>query len=204
MIDTAIIRENYSNMLDSQLIAIAKTDGHDLTPAAFQILKEEFKKRNLDYSLIDSAEETKTQIHQEKIQRVKDSVADDFLKSIWKYVIEEKENGIADSEILAGLQERGLDEQHSILILSGLKDKLKKIIDHNDTKMLAGGISCLAGTFITFLTYSSAMSSGGTYIVAWGAVVFGAIGFFSGLSEKGKYKRMLHNIEKNENSAIEK
>lgn len=204
MIDTAIIRENYSNMLDSQLIAIAKTDGHDLTPAAFQILKEEFKKRNLDYSLIDSAEETKTQIHQEKIQRVKDSVADDFLKSIWKYVIEEKENGIADSEILAGLQERGLDEQHSILILSGLKDKLKKIIDHNDTKMLAGGISCLAGTFITFLTYSSAMSSGGTYIVAWGAVVFGAIGFFSGLAEKGKYKRMLHNIEKNENSAIEK
>ena len=70
--------------------------------------------------------------------------------------------------------------------------------------MLAGGISCLAGIFITFLTYSSAMSSGGTYIVTWGAILFGAIGFFSGLSEKGKYKRMLENMEKNEIPGIEK
>jgi hypothetical protein len=198
MINKAIIRENYSKMHDGQLIAIAKEDGHDLTAEAFQVLKEEFRKRNLDHSYIESAEQTKISIHQEKIQKVKDSVADDFLKTIWKYVLDEKESGTPDNEILSGLQERGLDEPHSLLILSGVKDKLKELIDQSDTKMLVGGLSFIIGTFVTLVTYTSVMETGGYYYVAWGAIVFGAIRFFSGLSEKGKFKRLAENIEKNE------
>ena len=74
MIDKAIIRDNYARMPDGQLIAIAKEDGHDLTPEAFQILKEEFRKRNLDDGYIASAEQTKISIHEAKIQRVKDTL----------------------------------------------------------------------------------------------------------------------------------
>lgn len=198
MIDKAIIRENYLNMQDGQLIAIATNDAHDLTPEAFEILKDEFRKRKLDYSYIESAEQTKISIHQEKIQKVKDSVADDFLKSIWKYVLEEKENGTSDKEILNGLHERGLDEFHSLLILSGVINKLKELIDHLDTKMLVGGASFIIGTLVTIFTYTSAISTGGYYVVAWGAIIFGAIQFFTGLSGKGKYTQVLANIEKNE------
>ena len=194
MIDTAIIRENYSNMLDVQLIDIAKNDAHELTPVGFQILKDEFKKRKLDYALIESAEETKISIHQEKIQKVKDSVANDFLKAIWKYVLEEKENGTLDSDIMKGLRERGLDEPHSFLIVSGVKSKLKELIDHLNTKMLVGGASFLIGTFVTVLTYTAVMSTGGSFIIAWGAILFGAIRFFTGFSEKEKYKRLLEKI----------
>jgi hypothetical protein len=198
MIDTATIRDNYASMLDSQLISIAQNDGHQLTPEAFQILKEEFKKRNLDASHIESAEETKSLIHQEKIQRLKESASDDFFKTIWKYILEEKEKGTPDSEIKAGLQERGLDESNSIQLLSTVKDKLKETVDSCDTKMLVGGATCVIGIFITLWTYSSAMSSGGTYVVAWGAIIFGGIRFFSGMTEKGKFKRILENIESKE------
>lgn len=200
MIDTAMIRENYANMQDGQLIAIANQDGHVLTPEAFQILREEFKKRNLDYSHIESAEQTKIQIHEDKIQKIKESVADDFLKEIWKYIFDEKEKGASNEIILKGLQERGVDEPHSSQMLTNFPAKVKEIIGRSDTKMIGGGLSFIIGIFVTLGTYSQAMTSGGTYIVAWGAVVFGAIGFFSGSAEKSKYKRLLNKIEEQENA----
>mgnify|MGYP001792516161 CR=1 FL=1 len=152
----------------------------------------------MDYSFIEFAEQNKISIHQEKIQKVRESVADDFLKAIWMYVFDEKEKGSTDNEILSGLQDRGLDEAHSMLLLSGLSDKLKEIIDQFDTKMLVGGASFLIGTLVTFLTYTSVMSTGGYFFVAWGAILFDAIRCFTGLSANGKYDRLFLKIDHNE------
>ena len=198
MIDTATIRDNYANMPDGRLIKIAKEDGHDLTPEAFRILKEEFKKRNLDHTHIESAEQTKISIHEAKIQKIRESTDDDFSKVIWKYVLEGKENGTADGEILNGLQERGLDEPNALLMLDGTKNKLKELIDRLDTKMAVGGIAFIIGLLVTILTYTSALTTGGYFVVAWGAILFGAVSFFTGLTEKGRYSRLLETIERNE------
>ena len=46
--------------------------------------------------------------------------------------------------------------------------------------MLVGAAWCIGGTVITAVTYSTA-KGGGTYVVAWGAIVFGAIQFLKGL-----------------------
>ncbi len=46
--------------------------------------------------------------------------------------------------------------------------------------MAIGAVVCIIGIAVTAATYSAA-SSGGHYIVAWGAIVFGAIQFFKGL-----------------------
>ena len=201
MIDIEIIKENYSNMSDVQLFAIAKADGHDLTVEAFELLKGEFKKRSLDYSYIESAEQTKASIYAQKIQMVRDSVGDDFEKALWKYILEEKEKGTANADILKGIEERGLDEENVRLMLNGLKLKLIEIINHKDNKMSIGGIAFVAGIFITFLTYSQAKIAGGAYFIAWGAVVFGGIRFFTGMSEKRKYKRVLVKTEQEENNS---
>jgi hypothetical protein len=50
--------------------------------------------------------------------------------------------------------------------------------------MLSGALWCIGGIFVTVITYLSAASSptGGTYFVAWGAIIFGAVRFFQGLS----------------------
>lgn len=57
-------------------------------------------------------------------------------------------------------------------------------------KMLYGFIWALGGTIVTVATYQRAASSsaGGTYIIAWGAILFGIIDFFRGLSGWLKYK----------------
>jgi hypothetical protein len=52
--------------------------------------------------------------------------------------------------------------------------------------MLVGGLVCIGGILVTVLTYSIASSAGGSYFVAWGAIVFGAIQFFRGLAAKSR------------------
>jgi hypothetical protein len=51
-------------------------------------------------------------------------------------------------------------------------------------RMLYGALWCIGGIVVTSLSYTSAANSpsGGTYVVAWGAIVFGAVRFFQGLS----------------------
>jgi hypothetical protein len=49
--------------------------------------------------------------------------------------------------------------------------------------MLIGALWCIGGTVVTVATYNLATSSasGGTYFVAWGAILFGGIQFIKGL-----------------------
>ena len=49
--------------------------------------------------------------------------------------------------------------------------------------MLFGALWCIGGILVTAITYSAAASSsgGGSYFVAYGAIIFGAIQFFKGL-----------------------
>lgn len=48
--------------------------------------------------------------------------------------------------------------------------------------MIYGGLWAVGGTVVTVATMASA-SDGGHYVVAWGAIIFGAIQFFRGLSQ---------------------
>jgi hypothetical protein len=47
--------------------------------------------------------------------------------------------------------------------------------------MVFGGILFAVGLMITVGSYSSAADGGGRYIVAWGAMIFGALRFIYGL-----------------------
>jgi len=51
--------------------------------------------------------------------------------------------------------------------------------------ILIGLVLCLLGIVITVATYNSASRSGGTYVVAYGPIIFGAIRFFKGLANLG-------------------
>jgi hypothetical protein len=48
--------------------------------------------------------------------------------------------------------------------------------------MLVGGLICAVGILITAASYGSAAGGGGTYVVAWGAILFGAIKFLKGVA----------------------
>lgn len=55
--------------------------------------------------------------------------------------------------------------------------------EEGSRNMVIGGLICLVGIVITVATYSAASEGGGRYVVAWGAIIFGAIRFFRGLSQ---------------------
>ncbi len=59
---------------------------------------------------------------------------------------------------------------------------LKKAGQRN---MLVGALWCIGGIIVTAVTYLAASNSptGGTYMVTWGAIIFGAIQFFRGLAQ---------------------
>ncbi len=48
--------------------------------------------------------------------------------------------------------------------------------------MIVGGLWCGGGIAVTVVTYTAA-SGGGTYVVAWGAIIFGAVQFFRGMAK---------------------
>lgn len=47
--------------------------------------------------------------------------------------------------------------------------------------MLCGALWCIGGIVVTAATYSVASETGGRYIVAWGAILFGGLQFLQGL-----------------------
>jgi hypothetical protein len=57
---------------------------------------------------------------------------------------------------------------------------------HSNRMLATGVVFFLIGLVITLVTYSSASSGrgGGTYIVAWGPMVFGVIRIFRGLASR--------------------
>jgi hypothetical protein len=55
-----------------------------------------------------------------------------------------------------------------------------------NTNMLIGGIVCVVGMVITVATYSAASEGGGRYVIAWGAIIWGAIQFFRGMAQSSQ------------------
>ncbi len=82
-------------------------------------------------------------------------------------------------EYMAEQKSKKADRGHSAERPGGLVN-LKKAGHKN---MLYGALWCIGGIIVTALTYLEAVTNpaGGTYIIAWGAIVFGAIQFIRGL-----------------------
>ena len=52
--------------------------------------------------------------------------------------------------------------------------------------MVVGGLWCVGGILVTALTYNAVKDTGGTYIIAWGAILFGGIQFLRGICQLGE------------------
>lgn len=87
-------------------------------------------------------------------------------------------------ETKAALIENGLRAEDADVVIANLQNQYKQEKREAGNKnMLYGALWCVGGLLVTILTYSAA-SDGGTYVVAWGAVIFGAIQFLKGLFQR--------------------
>lgn len=62
-----------------------------------------------------------------------------------------------------------------------IAEKAKPTKATGKRNMLIGALWAIGGLVVTVATYSAASARGGTYVVAWGAVIFGGVQFVQGL-----------------------
>jgi hypothetical protein len=89
---------------------------------------------------------------------------------------------IKAAEVRNMLMQQGIDAQAATTVVDALGVEISKQKKERAKRdMMFGGGICIVGLIITLVSYSVASSSGGTYVVTWGAVIFGALQFFKGL-----------------------
>lgn len=77
----------------------------------------------------------------------------------------------------------GYDFQSRLVLSSyAAASSPRKPREEGRKNMAAGAVVCIIGILVTAVTYSAARD-GQSYIIAWGAIVFGAVRFFRGLSQ---------------------
>jgi hypothetical protein len=94
-------------------------------------------------------------------------------------------SGVTPSEVRKDLTARGLDAESAATVVGNLERiKADAIRVAGRKNMLYGALWCVGGLGVTAYTYQMAASGGGgKYIVAWGAILFGAVQFLRGLSQ---------------------
>ena len=94
------------------------------------------------------------------------------------HMVKEKKSAIETKNALIA---QGLDEESASVVVANLEQQIKQAKKERANKdMLYGALWCIGGIIVTAITYSAA-SGGGTYVIAWGAILFGAIQFIKGV-----------------------
>lgn len=171
MVDLDIIRERYASMTDEKLIRFAREDSHDLTTEAFSLLQLEFEKRNLDINTY-----LPVGPHESGEGEAPLSLA----------------SGYPGSHARKARQE-AIDNR-AIPIAKLSEEELKTMIEKSHSSVVKNGVVLVIGLAITCITLLIAEGGGGTYVVAWGAILFGGIGFFRALGIKEKYQSALNDM----------
>jgi hypothetical protein len=92
---------------------------------------------------------------------------------------------VLPAQVRKELVAQGLTEEVAALVVGQLQTvRNEGAREAGQKNMLLGALWCIGGTVVTVVSYSAASDSGGgRYIIAWGAIIFGAIQFFRGLSQ---------------------
>lgn len=88
-----------------------------------------------------------------------------------------------EEEVTAFLIADGFEREKAMAYAKHMKAEVRsKKMTSAARDLILGGIWCVGGIIVTAVSYSSASDGGGTYVVAYGAIIIGAIQFIRGLS----------------------
>ncbi len=110
------------------------------------------------------------------------------VEAIYRFAAEQMRDGVPPAEIKRRLIEQGLSAEAADIVVGNLGKAIAKAKQEaGQRNMLFGALWCVGGIVVTAATFAAASNSGGgSYVVAWGAIVFGAIQFFRGLSQSAE------------------
>jgi hypothetical protein len=113
---------------------------------------------------------------------------DQVVEAVYRFAAEQMRDGVPPARVERSLVEKGLSPEAAAIVVRNLGQAMAKARqDAAQQNILHGALWCIAGIVVTAATYTAAASGGGgTYVVAWGAIIFGAIQFFRGLSQSAE------------------
>jgi hypothetical protein len=114
------------------------------------------------------------------------TAAQQQLQQAYGLAAQQMQAGATSDAIERSLADHGYDAQTARMVVSDLAAAVAEAKRKAGRKnMLYGALWCIGGTAVTAATYQAAATSpgGGHYVVAWGAILFGAIQFFRGLAQ---------------------
>ena len=185
MFDLDIIRNNYASMPDEKLILLAKEESQDLTEEALALLKEEFSKRCLNMDVFAIA------IDKQPDEEQREPFEGSFnpVSSTDDAIL-----GLSYQEMMYPPdKEKELNENKVAFMAKLGEEDINKLIKKCDTSMTKNVLIFTLGLAITLVTFMDAVG-GGTYVVAWGAILFGGINFFRAFEAKNKLKVALKDL----------
>jgi hypothetical protein len=109
---------------------------------------------------------------------------DEVVKAVYSFAATHLKNGTSPIRIQSMLVEKGLSDEVAQTVVSGLVEARSEAIREAGKKeMRNGGLWCVGGILVTAISYGA---GGGRFFFAWGAIIFGAIQFFRGLSKSNE------------------
>jgi hypothetical protein len=110
-------------------------------------------------------------------------MTDQAVQQIYDFAATLMRAGNKDKVVVAQLVERGLSEEQANIVVKNLKQARSKAYTQAGMRDMAiGAVICIIGIVVTVGTLSAARSNGGgSYVVAWGAILFGAAQFLRGV-----------------------
>ncbi|MBP6870982.1 MAG: hypothetical protein KBC43_03155 [Bacteroidales bacterium] len=89
--------------------------------------------------------------------------------------------GKSPEEVRQSLIQSGLDLESADIVVNNLLGEIRKAKkERADKDILYGGLWFFGGLVVTAITYANA-APGGTYFLAWGAILFGGIQLVKGI-----------------------
>ncbi|MBC7535772.1 MAG: hypothetical protein H7258_08775 [Ferruginibacter sp.] len=192
MIEKSTVREQYAAMPDSELLTFAQEERYKLTAGGLAVLKEEFIRRKLDPVIFEQSDAVPDLL--QKVHVSTTDNADHFTAHNWSYALEQKEKGNSNAFIIGGLLENGLEEADAQLLLGQMEQRCKQRLKQAEQDKLTGGVIFISGIAVNFLPYSPTANRL-AYIIAWTAIIFGALLLIKGLFNRSRFKKILKHIE---------
>jgi hypothetical protein len=107
----------------------------------------------------------------------------EFIKEVYQRAATLANQGKSKANIQTELLTMGLNQENASLVVANVFRLRKKAHREAGTKnIVIGALWCVGGIVVTAATYQMA-SGGGTYVVAWGAILFGGIQSLRGLCQ---------------------
>jgi hypothetical protein len=178
--DTDYVKAYYAELPSEKLIQIAREDSKDLTKEAMELLRQEFSRRNLSLDIyLPVPKVSKQEVTESSIIPGANNNAD--LAMVGQSYSAIQTEGTADE---TELTESEMLEKMNI---SQIEEALKK----TERILVINAIIFFAGFVITAATYDYASKQGGSFFVAWGAILFGGVRAIQAWVQKRKLKAEL-------------